>query len=124
MFGLNPNSTYAYYVVSSNGNGESTPSNVVTVTTPPDIIAPSIHLNSSVRVSNEYLKLSGTASDNARVDSVTWESNQGYSGIAQGTSYWTVTAPLKPWSFNTITVTATDAGGNKRSVFKTVLRLF
>lgn len=62
---------------------------------------------------DETMDLGGTASGD--VDSVSWESDKGASGTAEGTDSWSVQdIPLEAGS-NTITVTATDAAGETSS---------
>jgi hypothetical protein len=61
------------------------------------------------------LAISGTASHNDGVAKVTWECTCGASGNAQGTSRWVVQNVSLAMGLNTITVTATDANGNRGS---------
>jgi len=79
-------------------------------TTPPSltITAPSA---SSISTSSGSIAFSGTASDNVGVTSVTWSTNTGGSGTANGTSQWTASIPLLVGS-NTVTIRAWDAAGN------------
>ena len=79
-------------------------------TTPPSltITAPSA---SSISTSSASIAFSGTASDNVGVTSVTWSTNTGGSGTANGTSLWTASIPLLVGS-NTVTIRAWDAAGN------------
>jgi hypothetical protein len=57
------------------------------------------------------ITLVGNALDDTGIASVTWESDRGGSGVAQGTSPWTaLDIPLR-FGLNVITVTATDTGG-------------
>lgn len=55
--------------------------------------------------------LSGTASDDVRIDSVRWSNDRGGSGACTGTDSWTANVTLQPGR-NEITVTATDEAGN------------
>lgn len=64
--------------------------------------------------SSSPITLSGTASDNVGVTSVTWSNSRGGSGTANGTSPWSASIPLQEGS-NNITVTARDAAGNAGS---------
>jgi hypothetical protein len=58
------------------------------------------------------INLSGTAADNVGVTQVTWANDRGGSGVASGTTSWTMSSiPLVSGS-NIITVTARDAAGN------------
>jgi hypothetical protein len=58
------------------------------------------------------LSLSGTASDNVGVTSVNWVNNRGGSGIATGTTSWSVPSVGLQTGSNVITITARDAAGN------------
>jgi hypothetical protein len=64
--------------------------------------------------SSSPLTISGTASDNVSVSSVTWSNSLGGNGVATGTGSWSASVPLLP-GYNVITVTATDASGNAAS---------
>ena len=67
------------------------------------------------------ITLSGAASDNAGVISVTWTNSRGGSGTASGTTDWTIFAiPLNCGKNNVITVTAKDAANNAGSATLTV----
>lgn len=57
------------------------------------------------------ITISGTASDDVKVSSVTWSNDRGGSGVCTGTTSWTASVPLQPGQ-NSITVTATDDAGN------------
>src|SRR5207247_2488959 len=66
------------------------------------------------------LDISGTASDNLTLVSVTWvNSTTGTTGTANGTSAWIASVPLTSGS-NTIDVTATDGVGNTTTATLTV----
>jgi hypothetical protein len=56
--------------------------------------------------------LGGTASDASGVKEVRWANDRGGSGLASGTTSWSVTALPLQLGVNVITVTATDAAGN------------
>ena len=61
------------------------------------------------------LALAGAATDDGVVAEVRWANNRGGSGVASGTSRWTVDrAALQPGA-NEITITARDAAGNSAS---------
>ncbi|HWQ31994.1 MAG TPA: BACON domain-containing carbohydrate-binding protein [Blastocatellia bacterium] len=62
------------------------------------------------------LNLSGTASDNIGVTHVSWSNDRGGSGVASGTTNWSVSNLPLSSGLNNITVTAWDAGGNSQSV--------
>ena len=56
--------------------------------------------------------LGGTASDASGVKEVRWTNDRGGSGLASGTTSWSVAALPLQLGVNVITVTATDASGN------------
>ncbi len=65
----------------------------------------------SVGTSNPTIIVSGTASDAGGVAAVTWQSSNGPTGTAAGTTSWRAEIPLNP-GFNTIIVRARDTSGN------------
>lgn len=106
--------------------GSTHVSQVVTVTrqaastTPPsgggsDTTPPTLTIGSpgatSVSTSAATIAFSGTSSDNVGVTKVTWSTNTGSSGTANGTTSWSATIPLLVGS-NVVTVRAYDAAGN------------
>lgn len=82
-----------------------------------DAIAPTVQItspsqNTTYQTTTSSIVLSGTASDNVGVTSVSWLNSQGGLGMAAGTSNWSCSSiPLQQGS-NIITITATDAAGN------------
>ncbi|HWQ35479.1 MAG TPA: Ig-like domain-containing protein [Blastocatellia bacterium] len=64
---------------------------------------------------NGSLILSGTASDDTGVTSVTWTSDRGSSGTATGTTAWKIGGLPLQAGLNRITVIASDASGNRSS---------
>jgi predicted secreted protein len=101
----------------------NTATDSITVTyTPPagDTTAPSISIlsptaGSAFTTGTDPVVLSGSASDNAGVTTVTWSNAAtGQSGSATGTSPWDASIALSAGS-NVITVTAYDAAGNTAS---------
>jgi hypothetical protein len=62
-------------------------------------------------VGNSTVQVRGTASDNVGVVKITWETNSGRSGVADGTARWTADVPVIT-GINTIVVRAFDAAGN------------
>jgi hypothetical protein len=80
-----------------------------------DTVAPLVKITSpaatSVLTSAASIKLTGTASDNVGVVSVTWTTSTGKSGTATGTTNWTADVPLYIGS-NSIVVRARDLAGN------------
>jgi hypothetical protein len=92
----------------------------------PDVTSPSVIVNTPVggswRTINSRVILTGIASDNVGVVSVTWANSRGGSGSALGTSSW-ATGPIElQMGDNVITITAVDAAGNVRTVTLTVTR--
>jgi hypothetical protein len=68
--------------------------------------------NSSFTSTGATMNLGGTASDNVGVTQVRWSNDRGGSGVATGTTNWSVSGiPLQNGT-NIITVTALDAAGN------------
>ncbi|MEJ0084588.1 MAG: DUF4082 domain-containing protein [Pseudomonadota bacterium] len=58
------------------------------------------------------LSIGGTASDNLGVAQVSWSNDRGGSGVAVGTTAWTVSGIALQTGANVITVTARDAANN------------
>jgi hypothetical protein len=91
----------------------------LTVTyTPPDTTPPTIVITSPVSTPSynttaSTLNLAGSASDNKGVTQITWSCDRCGSGVATGTTSWSVSGvTLLPGS-NAIAVTAWDAAGNQ-----------
>ncbi len=111
--------------------GGGTPTSPAPVPAPvpaPDVVAPTVIVSSpspaggSSRTINSKIIVTGTASDNVGVLSVTWANSRGGSGAALGTSSW-ATGPVElQMGDNVITITAVDAAGNAQSVSVTVTR--
>src|SRR5215510_2945350 len=66
----------------------------------------------SVNTNLPLINMAGTASDNLAVTSVNWRSNRGLSGVAGGTTNWTIVGLPVLTGRNEITVTASDEAGN------------
>jgi hypothetical protein len=81
-----------------------------------DRVAPSLAITypaaTSVLVSSATISLRGTASDNVGVTEVSWLSSAGTSGVAQGTTSWTISNLALRVGVNTVVVRARDAAGN------------
>jgi hypothetical protein len=98
----------------------------LTVTyTPPDTTPPMLTItaptsSSTYSTSSNSLTLSGTASDNVGVKSVTWANDRGGSGTASGTTTWRVSRITLQAGTNVLTVTARDAAGNTNTDTLTV----
>ncbi|MBV8732194.1 MAG: matrixin family metalloprotease [Acidobacteriia bacterium] len=67
--------------------------------------------SSIVSTSSKSITVSGTAWDNVGVTSVTWNTSNGSSGTATGTTNWSAVVPLLQGD-NTVTIRAYDAAGN------------
>ena len=108
------------------GTGGGTPSQPAVPT--PDLAPPTVNVFSpaqtggSARTTDSKVVVTGNASDNVGVVSITWANSRGGSGVAFGTSSW-ITNPIDlSMGDNVITITATDAAGNVRTVSLTVTR--
>jgi len=92
----------------------------------PDTTAPAVSIISptgsgSYSTTSTTVSLSGTASDNVGVASVTWSNlGNGTSGSASGTSGWSIASITLVQGPNQITVTAHDAAGNTKGATLTV----
>jgi len=119
--GLNEGITYYIALTAyDTSNNESEKSDEVSGVPqpPPDTQNPTIIItyptsSSTYSTSNNTITISGTASDNKGVTSITWSNNRGGSGSATGTTSWTISKiPLFCGKDNIITVTANDDAGN------------
>jgi len=89
-------------------------------TTPPSLTIAS-PAGTMVSTTAPSLLFSGTATDNVGVAAVQWSDTYGDSGVAAGTSSWSVSIPLLEGT-NTITIRAYDAAGNSGWRSVTVVR--
>jgi hypothetical protein len=85
----------------SGGGGDTTPPSVT-------IVSPG---STMVSAYSSTIAVSGTASDNVGVVSVTWSTSNGGSGVAAGTTSWSAVVPLLIGD-TTVTVRAYDAAGD------------
>jgi GH25 family lysozyme M1 (1,4-beta-N-acetylmuramidase) len=104
-------------IVAKDSLGNSTSQSVTVIYNPPDTINPSISITSPVSgstysTSSSSVSIAGSASDNVGVTQVTWSNDRGGSGIASGTTSWSVSGISLQSGQNVITVTARDAAGN------------
>jgi len=91
--------------------------------TPPDVHITSPTTEPTYRTVNSKIIVTGFASDDGGVVSVTWAINRGGgSGAALGTSSWATTPIDLKMGDNVITITASDAAGNVATVTLTVTR--
>lgn len=97
----------------SGGGGDSTPP-TVTITAPTSADTWSSCVTPIV--------VSGTASDDTAVSTVTWSNAAGGSGTAAGTTSWSFSPSLSSGS-NAITVTASDAASNTGTDLITVTKV-
>lgn len=82
-----------------------------------DTTAPAVSIvtptsSSTYSTGNSAIALSGSGSDNVSVSQVSWANDRGGSGVASGTTSWSVASVLLQGGTNNITVTAVDAAGN------------
>ena len=97
-------SNYWVDVVFVSSLGPDTTAPTVTITTPTS--APTFSTGTTP------LNLGGTASDNVGVTQVSWTNDRGGSGVASGTTTWSVSGVPLQSGVNLITVTARDAANN------------
>jgi hypothetical protein len=76
------------------------------------IVNPSVP---EIETPDASMRLQGTASSNAAIASVSWKSNRGGAGQANGTEDWQTDAIALEIGANKITVTASDYAGNVAS---------
>src|SRR4029079_12028889 len=62
----------------------------------------------------------GTALDNVGITQVTWSTDHGASGIAIGTTSWTINGLVLPIGSTRVTVATADGAGNLASAILTV----
>ena len=83
----------------------------------PDTTAPTVAITTptsapTFSTGTTPLNLGGTASDNVGVTQVSWTNDRGGSGVASGTTTWSVSGIPLQSGVNLITVTARDAANN------------
>ena len=81
-------------------------------TSPPAVQITSPTTDSSYNTDKGIMSIAGTASDNVAVSTVRWSNSAGGSGIATGTTTWSVSDITLAAGQNIITVTAEDSSGN------------
>jgi hypothetical protein len=79
--------------------------------------------NATYSTGQATLNLAGTAGDDIGVTQVTWATDKGASGVAAGTTAWTIANVPLAWGQTVVTVTAKDQAGNSKSDVLTVTRL-
>jgi hypothetical protein len=99
----------------------------VTAVPPADTAAPVVSIvtptsDSVFNTTADAVAVSGTATDNVSVIGVSWSNDRGGSGVASGTTNWSVQSiPLQPGT-NTITVSAQDEANNVATKTLAVVR--
>src|SRR6185503_5068852 len=96
-----------------------------TVPASPDTTAPTVAVTSptgtgTYTATSGTLAVSGTASDAVGVTQVSWTTNRGASGVATGTTSWSIAAVPLGAGTTVVTVTARDAANNTSSATLTV----
>ena len=93
------------------GNSSATSNSSSIDTTAPSISIEYPTSGSGFITIESSLGIFGSASDNKGISRVTWSTNAGYTGIADGRTQWEALVPLS-MGLNEVTFTATDAAGN------------
>ncbi len=112
--------------VTAMDEAENKSTKVLTITyIVPDTEAPTLELVAPTTggfyfTGSDTVDLSGTASDNVGVKEVRWSNSKGGSGVASGTSNWSVSGVSIAIWWNTITITTVDDAGNETSIEVTV----
>lgn len=119
--GLSLNTTYHYRVVAVNNAGLAYGQDrTFTTTLGPDVTPPSISITSPTSAptyvsSTSVVSLGGIASDDRVLTAVSWVSDQGGGGNANGLGSWTIPNIALAPGTNVITVKAWDGSGNSSS---------
>ncbi|MEQ1730366.1 MAG: putative Ig domain-containing protein, partial [Vicinamibacterales bacterium] len=87
--------------------------------TPPTIAITNPTSAATYTTSSAFVTLSGLATDDVNLASVTWANNRGGSGNAAGTTSWSVVVPLQT-GVNVVTMTALDGTAKSTSTTVTV----
>ena len=110
---------------SGTGDGSiTTPTYPVEDRTPPviNIVSPAA-AGGKYQTTNVKIIVTGIASDNVGVVSMTWTNSRGGSGTTLGTSSWATNSIELQLGDNVITITAVDAAGNVQTATLTVTRI-
>ncbi len=101
------------YTLTAQGAGQSVTRAVTLNVTLDDNVAPTISFNTAaVKVTTPTIRISGQAADNQGVTGVSFTTDRGRQGVANGTTSWSLDAPLEV-GVNLITIKAVDAAGNQ-----------
>ncbi|HLG53807.1 MAG TPA: putative Ig domain-containing protein [Vicinamibacterales bacterium] len=114
--------TYAVTATASDGVLSASQSFLWTMTAAPvlDTAPPTVTIAgpttaASYETAVSSLALNGTSADNAGTTQVSWANDRGGSGVASGTTNWSVASIALQSGTNLITVQARDAAGNQGS---------
>lgn|GEM_PF-3035815 len=80
---------------------------------PPQVTIQSPTANGDYETAQASIEVTGIAADNRQVSRITWNSDRGGSGTADGTTAWTIPDLALQMGENTITVSAFDPAGNR-----------
>lgn len=121
-----PTTIGSFSVKATVSNGVMTASQTFTWTiAAADTVPPALAITgptsaSTLSLTTTTMTLSGTASDNVGVTRIDWVNSRGGSGVATGTTAWSVPGVGLQSGTNQLTVTARDAAGNTSSDALTV----
>jgi hypothetical protein len=90
--------------------------------TPPTLMIISPTSEPTYTTSNAKIVLTGTATDNVDVVSVTWTNSRGGKGTTMGLESWTTPEIQLKEGLNLLTINATDAAGNVQTIMLAVTR--
>jgi hypothetical protein len=110
--GANVITVSAHDAAGNIGQDTITVTYAITDTTAPTVVITSPTSDATYTSYNVQISLSGTASDDTAVTSVTWSCSTGGSGTATGTDAWSISGIVLTSGANVITVTGHDAAGN------------
>ena len=101
--------------------GNETTASITVTYMPPDTESPQLAILSPISsgiysTEQEKISLSGSASDNKGVSSITWTNNTGGAGTAVGTTSWSVSDITLTEGENIVTLVAKDASDNQTSM--------
>jgi len=111
--------------IDTSGN-QATDSITVTYTAPDTqapiitISTPSVPSGGTLQTTQGSLQIAGSAQDDRSISQITWSTGNA-SGVAQGTTSWSIPPVSLSEGLNTITVTAEDDAGNKGSASLSVM---